>query len=129
MSEELIHQPTGLDNINSQAQKVHQVLQQAAEQIGVPINTVLLNNNNVLYQAENNQNFSVTGPGMHYQQQNGLVQVVMAQPGLPINQQTSELQVQTQLNQTERAFFNSESQGNTSKRERDLRLSQDNDAK
>jgi len=56
MSEELIPQPTGLDNINSQAQKVHQVLQQAAEQIGVPINTVLLNNNNVLYQAENNQN-------------------------------------------------------------------------
>lgn len=126
MSQELVTQSESLDNLGNQAQKVHNALQQAAKNIGAPINTVVINNE-TLYQSENNQNFSLTGEGIHYQQQNGLVQVVIAQQNISLDQQTTELQAQTQLNQTERAFFNGESQGNTSRRESNLRLSNNED--
>lgn len=102
------------NNPIDQARIVHQAMQQIKSVTGNAVKSAVLEGG-VLYQSRDEDNFSLTANKIHYEENNGLSHLVQPTRDMSPRDQLDQLRQQTHLNQTQRAFFTGQSQGNASK--------------
>ena len=109
------------DDPIEQARNLHQEMQQIKRTTGSAVKFAVLEGG-VLYQSRDEDNFSLTANKIHYEENNGLSHLVQPSKDMSPRDQLEQLRQQTHLNQTQRAFFTGQSQGNASKIENQSNL-------
>ena len=99
---------------SDQARTVHNAMQEIRRVTGSSVQTAILEGG-ILYRSNNEDNFSLTTENLHYQENNGLSHLIRPTRESESNDRLEQLRNQTNLDQTQRAFFTGQSQSNTSR--------------
>lgn len=99
---------------SDQARTLHSAMQEIKRVTGASVQTAILEGG-ILYRSNNEDDFSLTAENLHYQENNGLSHLIQPTRDMSPRDQLEQLKQQTQLNQTQRAFFTGRSQSNASK--------------